>query len=126
MTDQSIVRDRLRTRQTVVHTYQPSLKHCASRYVGLVKTLKAGSVEDSSKALEAALQELERYEFEVSRCRVIGRSCDSEIKEYSKLYAEIEQKIEEKAAHIRANLEEVRADMHKKHGEAQSAAHGIS
>jgi parvulin-like peptidyl-prolyl isomerase len=43
--------------------------------------------------MESALQELERYEFEVGKCRIIRKSCDSEIKEYSKLYDEIQTKI---------------------------------
>jgi hypothetical protein len=42
----TIVRDRLLTRQTVVHTYQPSLKHCFAKCVEFDKHLMSGSVED--------------------------------------------------------------------------------
>jgi hypothetical protein len=47
----------------------------------------------SAASLESALQELERYDFEVGKCRIIKKSCGSEIKEYSKLYDEIQSKI---------------------------------
>ena len=107
-----ICRRRLLTKETVVHNYQPSIKNCTSKFFELKKALE--SEDDwwvlwflfsfafvwfrcwntrSTLAWDSAVKELDEYEFEVSKCGLTAKSCELEVEEYSKLYAQIEQQI---------------------------------
>ena len=76
-----------------MHNYQPSIKNCMTKFLSLRQKLTTS--DDCKGAWNDAMKELDEYQFEVGQSRYVAKACETQLQEYSKLYQEIEKKIED-------------------------------
>lgn len=89
----TICKERLLTKETVVHNYQPSIRNCITKFITLSEKLETD--DDCMIAWNDATKDLDEYEFEVSKSAMAAKACEKELEEYSQLYAQIEKQIKD-------------------------------
>lgn len=83
------------------------VKRPASSLLAFLKEAQSGSLESAEKAYEKLMQEIQSYEFAITRLDVVAQRCMDEAREYRTMHADIDRSI----IATTAKLDELKADL---------------